>query len=148
MCPVCNSLATDVVNSSLERVLSSLGKLLLVDEVCPKLKNRSWTIIKFKRTDVVIKVILVFICPINFFNDLRSKMHQFQHRFLKLFLGLTTQTPLLGKGNPLPKPHHPRRLWSKLWCKASYMHRNKLLDRSHSSKRNGWTIVCQKEHII
>jgi len=62
--------------------LKVFRKLNFVDASRPWLKIRLWTI-KFKRTDVVIKAILIWIWPKSFNNDLRSKMHQFSQRFLK-----------------------------------------------------------------
>jgi len=79
----CVQLAADAVNSSFESFSSSFMKIKFCRCESPLTKRRLWTIIKFKRTDVVIKAILIWICPISFNNDLRSKMHQFAHRFLK-----------------------------------------------------------------
>ena len=97
-----------------QSVQSSQGSEIMsgfkFNTVTDKRKNRSWTIIKFKHTDVVIKAILVLICPISFIKDLRSKMHQFKHRFLKIFPGVMPLTSLLGGETPSPNTTPHRRL--------------------------------------
>jgi len=91
-CALC-AIAGDAVNSSFESFSSSFTKITFYSCESPLTKNRLWTI-KFKRTEVVIKAILIWIWPKSFNNDLRSKMHQFARRFLKNF----PQTPLLVRG--------------------------------------------------
>jgi len=73
--------------------------------VAPNFKNWLRTIIKLKRTDMVIKAILDFVCPVSFINDLCSKMHQFAHGFLYIFSRVTPPDPLVGRGKPLVIPH-------------------------------------------
>jgi len=85
----CVQLAADAVIARLKAFYLVLWKLNFVD--------RLWTIIKFKCNDVVIKAILIWICPISFNNNLRFKMHQFAHRFLKNF----PTPPCWGGGKPL-----------------------------------------------
>jgi len=92
----CVQLAADAVNSSFESFSSGFMKIKFYRCESPLTKNRLWTIIKFKRTDVVIKAILAWICPTSFNNDLRSKMHQFARIFLKNF----PAPPCWGGENP------------------------------------------------
>jgi len=104
------AITADAVNSSFESFSSLFYEIKFCLCESALTKNRLWTI-KFKRTAVVIKAILIWIWPKSFNKDLHSKMHQFIHRFQKNF----PQTPLLvrGKtrqhlGSPPPVAHARR----------------------------------------